>query len=43
MNKLNIIMQKLSFSNRTLLGKFCGIFAITLCTYFSIVLLIHLC
>jgi len=31
MNKLNIIMQKFSFSNRTLLGKFCGIFALTLC------------
>ena len=31
MNKLNIVVQKLSFYNRTTLGKLCGIFAITRC------------
>ena len=32
MNKLNIIMQKFSFHNRTILGKTCGILTIAWCT-----------
>ena len=33
MNKLTNLIKKLSFSERTVLGKFCGIFVIAWSTY----------